>query len=109
MELSGLKIKKVLTFSQKWFFYFGKSNPLAIKLKNFRRELYELEKKKTTLKKCLIFWEMDFSSHKLKKTFFFAKNNFSYNSGGNLQSLKIKKIRVFLKKKFFPNFTVTAA
>ena len=45
-------------------------------------------KKKTTLKKFLIFRETELFSPKLKKFLHFSKNNFSYILGGNLQSLK---------------------
>ena len=67
-----------------------------------------LKKKRPLWKNVLYFGKWIFLVTSLKKLFF-SKNNFFYNSGGNLQSLKIKKIRVFLKKKFFPNFTMTAA
>ena len=39
----------------------------------------------------LIFWEMELSSPKLKKLFYFFKNKFSYILGGSLQKPKNKK------------------
>ena len=45
MELSGPKIERLsYIFLKKFFLYFGKWNFLALRLKNFRRELSELKK-----------------------------------------------------------------
>ena len=82
MEIFSSKIKKLLISSQKkkFFLYFGKWNFLALTVKNFlyfRKELSGLEKlKKITLKKFLIFWEMELSSLKIKNflIFFQIKN-----------------------------------
>ena len=90
MELSSPKIKKIifsrkkLIFSQKklisenGIFYSSPKN------KTFQGELSKLKKykKKLTMKKFLIFWEMELSSPKLKK---------NYISGGNFKSPKLKK------------------
>ena len=76
MERFDTKIKKFVIFSQKKFFsYFAKWNFPAPRLKNFRRELSDLKKflKKSTLKKILIFQEMEFSSPNLKKLLYFKR------------------------------------
>ena len=47
MELFSPKIKNYLIFSQKkkkFFLYFGKQNFIALRLKNFWRELFEFKK-----------------------------------------------------------------
>ena len=46
MELSGVKIKKVLIFSQKNFFYILGHGTFFKNFLYFGRELYELKKKK---------------------------------------------------------------
>ena len=64
--------KNLIIFSQKKFFlYFGKDNFLATSLKNFRRELSEIQKEKNnTLKKFLLFQKMELSRpKKIDKTF----------------------------------------
>ena len=81
MELSSSKTKKVLMFSQKKLFIY------------FRKWNFE---KKPTLKKILIFRKMERSSPKLNIfLIFFLKKNFSYISGGNLQSPKNKNFLYF--------------
>ena len=49
MELSGVKIKKVLIFSQKNFFYILGHGTFLKNFLYFGRELYELKKKKNAL------------------------------------------------------------
>ena len=73
MELSSIKIKKVLMFSQKkLFLYFGKWN--FFKKLIFQEGTFRVQKiKEPTLKKFIIFREMELSSPKLKKLLIFQK------------------------------------
>ena len=77
-----LILKKVLIFSQKCFFlYFGKWN-FSKNFLFFRRGLSELEKlKKPTLKKFLIFREMELSVPCLKNSYFFLKKILIFQGG----------------------------
>ena len=59
IELSGVKIKKVLIFSQKNFFYILGHGTFLKNFLYFGRELYELKKKKSALKFFFIFREME--------------------------------------------------
>ena len=81
IELSGVKIKKVLIFSQKNFFYILGHGTFLKNFLYFGRELYELKKKKIR-----------------SEIFFYISGNgtlmffsfFPFISGGNLQTLKKK-------------------
>ena len=100
MELSSPTIKNPLIFLQIKKLFFRKWNFL----KNFlyfpkRGNFPDSENKKSTLKKFILFWEMELSSLKLKKLIYFLKKKISYISGGNFLSLKIKSL--FLKCFFF--------
>ena len=76
-----LRLKTFLCFLKKAFSTFRKT-VLLQKISCFRRELSTLKKiKKFTLKKCLIFQEMEPSSQKLKNLKVFSKK-FFYISGG---------------------------
>ena len=104
--ISDPKIKKVLIFSQKKFFpYFWKWNFPARRLKNFRRELSELDKtkKKHSEKISYIFRKWIFLAPKLKNSYTFSKKK-SYISGRTSKSPKTKIFSTSPKKvinKFF--------
>ena len=102
MELSCPTVKKVLIFSRKKrFLYFGKRNFSKNNILYFRKELSELKKfKKPTLKKFLMFREMQLSSPKLKKLLIFQegtsvqKKNVTYTFP--YKEAKFSKIKYFL-------------
>ena len=94
MELSGVKIKKVLIFSQKNFFYILGHGTFLKNFLYFGRELYELKKKKNALWNFfLYFGKWNFLNGTLMFFSFFP-----FISRGNLQTLKKKNFWYFLQK-----------
>ena len=90
MELSSSNIKKILILPEM-------DLSSLIFVLYFRRELSEIEKKKkkkkkNTLKKFLIFWEMELCS-----SYIFSKKKFFYFRR-DLQSLKNKNFLYFTQK-----------
>ena len=79
MKLSSPTIKNVIIFTQKkFFFYFGEWNFLK-KLLIFQEGTFRARKiKKSGLKKCLIFREMELSSSSLKTLYIFSEKKFLY-------------------------------
>ena len=71
----ALRLKKLLYYlTKKSFLYFQKFNFLALKTKKFRRAFFQLETlKKPSLKKVLVFKEMEIFSHKLKNFLYFRR------------------------------------
>ena len=69
-ERSGLKIEKVLIFSEK-----KRKKNIFKKFLYIRREFSELEKnfKRPNLKKFLTFWEIELSRPKLKNSWYFKR------------------------------------
>ena len=66
-------------FSEKRFSYIS-GNFLALRLKNFRRDLSELKKKRPILKKFLLFWEMEPSSPRIKIFLIFQEGTLKFQA-----------------------------
>ena len=81
------RLKTFLYFLKKNFSYIS-GNFLTSSLKKSGGNFPSSKNKKNTLKKFLIFWEMEVFSPKLKNSYIFLKSIFSYISGGNLRSSK---------------------